>query len=129
MRRPPRRIHPAEKGSCDPDLTKWLAEATRCGSLRPSRRRITSLSNIKKREIWTLEIEDAFLEAEPSQREVYVHASPGRGPSNPTGVWRLRGTVNGPHDAPAAPYNTPCVPVLLGVQAGTRAGRDCWFFI
>ena len=50
--------------------------------------------------MWSLDIENAFLQAYPFPREVYLHAPPELCPMNPNRAWKLNAPAYGLNDAP-----------------------------
>ena len=69
-------------------------------SLRPSHLQVISLSALTKWRPWNLGIRNAFLQADPFQREVYRHAPPEWCPRNLNRVWRRNAPAYGLNDAP-----------------------------
>ena len=57
---------------------------------------------LEKRKLWSLDIKNACREADPFQREVYLHAPPEWCPTNPNRVWKLNAPAYGLNDAPVA---------------------------
>ena len=62
------------RGFQDPDLVEGLVDASSCVSLRSSHLQVISLSALKKWKLWSLDIKNAFLQADPFPRGVYLHA-------------------------------------------------------
>ena len=50
------------KGYQDPDLRKGLVDTSGCVSLRSSHLQVISLRLIKKSELWSVDIKNAFLQ-------------------------------------------------------------------
>ena len=88
------------RGYQDPDLAAGLADTASCVSLRSSPHQVISLGALKKWELWSLDIKNAFLQADPSPREVYLHAPLEWRPENPNIVWKLNAPGNGLNEAP-----------------------------
>ena len=65
-----------------------------------------SLSALKKWKLWSLDIKNAFLQADPFPREVYLQAPREWCPCNPCRVWRLNDPAYGLNDAPAEFHKT-----------------------
>ena len=62
------------RGFQDPDLAEGLVDTSSCVSLRSSHLQVISLSALKKWKLWSLDIKNAFLQADPFPREVYLQA-------------------------------------------------------
>ena len=60
------------KGFQDPDLQEGLVDTSGCVRLRSSHLQVISLSALKKWRLWSLDIKDAFLQADPLQRDVFL---------------------------------------------------------
>merc|ERR1712131_293647 len=60
------------KGFQDPDLQEGLVDTSGCVSLRSSHLQVISLSALKKWKIWSLDIKNAFLQADGFQRDVFL---------------------------------------------------------
>ena len=59
------------KGFQDPDLTEGLVDTSGCVSLRSSHLQVASLSALNKWKIWSLDIKNAFLQADGFDRVVF----------------------------------------------------------
>ena len=59
------------KGFQDPDLTEGLVDTSGCVSLRSSHLQVVSLSALNKWKIWSLDIKNAFLQADGFDRVVF----------------------------------------------------------
>ena len=70
-------------------------------SLRPSHLQAISLSSIKKWQLWSLDIENARLQVDALDREVYHRAPAERDPRRAQRIWRLKDPSYGLNDAPA----------------------------
>ena len=62
------------KGFQDPDLTEGPVDTSGCVSLRSSHLQVVSLSALNKWKIWSLDIKNAFLQADGFGRVVFLHA-------------------------------------------------------
>ena len=74
------------RGFQDPDLAAGLVDTSSCVSLRSSHLQVISLSALKQWKLWSLDIKNAFLQADPFPREVYLHAPLEWCPKNPNRV-------------------------------------------
>ena len=68
------------KGFQDPDLQEGLVETSGCVCLRPSHLRAISLSANQKWQLWSLDVKNAFLQADGFGRDVFLHAPAAWGP-------------------------------------------------
>ena len=75
------------KGFQDPDLQEGLVDTSGCVSLRSSHLQVISLSAIKKWRLWSLDIKNAFLQADALKREVFLKAPPEWEPSDLRRFW------------------------------------------
>ena len=75
-------------------------------SVRPSHLQVISLSALKKWKLWSLDIKNAFLQANPFPREVNLHAPVEWCPKNPNRVWTLNAPAYGLNDAPVESRET-----------------------
>ena len=64
------------KGFRDPALKDGLVDTSGCVSLRPSHLQVISLSALKKWRLWSLDIKNAFLQADTLRRNVFLQAPP-----------------------------------------------------
>ena len=64
------------------------------------------MTALRKWELWNLEIKNAFLQADPFHREVYLYAPPEWCPKNPNRVWKLNTPAYGLNDAPVASHHS-----------------------
>ena len=87
------------RGSQDPDLAAGLVDTSSCVSLRSSHLQVISLSALKKWKLWSPDIKNAFLQADPFPREVNLHAALEWCPKNPNRVWKLNDPAFGLNDA------------------------------
>ena len=78
-----------------------LVGASSCVRLRSSHLQVVSLSALKKWKLWSLDIKNASLRADPSPREDYLHAPLKWCPKNPNRAWNLNDPVYGLNDAPS----------------------------
>ena len=62
------------KGFQDPDLAEGLVDTSGCVSLRSSHLQVASLSALNKWKIWSLDIKNAFLQADGFGRVVFLQA-------------------------------------------------------
>ena len=90
------------KGFQDPDLKEGLVDTSGCVSLRSSHLQLVSLSAIRKWELWSLDIKNAFLQADGFDRDVFLHAPAEWGPTCTTRVWKAKAPAFGLNDALAA---------------------------
>ncbi len=60
------------RGFQDPDLAAGLVDTSSCVSIRSSPLQVISLIALKKWSLWSLDIKNAFLQADPFPREVYL---------------------------------------------------------
>ena len=65
------------RGFQGPDLADGLVDTSSCVSLRSSHLQVISLSALKKWKLWSLDIKNAFLQADPLPREVLLAGSEG----------------------------------------------------
>ena len=77
------------RGLQDPDLAEGLADASSCVSTRSFHLQVISLGALEKWKLWSLDIKNAFLQADPFHRKVYLHATSEWRPKNPNRVWNL----------------------------------------
>ena len=70
--------------------------------MRSSHLEVVSLGALKKWKLWSLDIKNACLQADPVRREVYLHAPPEWRPKNPKRVWELTTPAYGLNDAPVS---------------------------
>ena len=94
------------RGFQDPDLAEGLVDAPSCVSLRSSHLQVISLSTLKKWKLWSLDVKNAFLQADPFPREVYLQAPPEWCPRLPSRIWRLNAPAYGLNDAPVEFHKT-----------------------
>ena len=94
------------RGFQDPDLAEGLVDTSSCVSLRSSHLQVISLSALKKWKLWSLDIKNAFLQADPFPREVYLQAPREWCPGNPCRVWRLNAPAYELNDAPVEFHKT-----------------------
>ena len=90
------------KGFQDPDLTEGLVDTSGCVSLRSSHLQVVSLSALNKWKIWSLDIKNAFLQADGFDRVVFLQAPDEWNPETECRVWKLKAPAYGLNDAPAA---------------------------
>ena len=64
------------KGFQDPDLQAGLVDTSGCVCLRTSHLQVISPSALKKWRLWSLDIKNACLQADPLQRNVFLQAPP-----------------------------------------------------
>ena len=88
------------RGFQDPDLAAGLVDTSSCVSHRSSHVQVISLSALRKWKLRSLDIKNAFLQADPFPREVYLHAPLEWCPKNPNRVWKLNDTAYVLNDAP-----------------------------
>ena len=94
------------RGFQDPDLAAVLADTSSCVSLRSSHLQVISLSALKKWKLWSLDIKNAFLQADPFPREVYLQASREWCPRTLSRIWRLNAPAYGLNGAPVEFHKT-----------------------
>ena len=94
------------RGFQDPDLAAGLVDTSSCVSLRSSHLQVISLSALKKWSLWSLDIKNAFLQADPFPREVYLQAPREWCPRMPSRIWRLNAPAYGLNDAPVEFHKT-----------------------
>ena len=94
------------RGFQDPDLAAGLVDTSSCVSLRSSHLQVISLSALKKWKLWSLDIKNAFLQADPFSREVYLHAPREWCPRAHSQIWRLNAPAYGLNDAPVEFHKT-----------------------
>ena len=70
----------AAKGFQGPDLQDGLVETSKCVSFRPSHLQVIPLSAIRKWKLCSLDIKNAFLQADGFERDVFLHAPPAWAP-------------------------------------------------
>ena len=87
------------RGFQDPDLADGLVDTSSCVSQRFSHLQVISLSALKKWKLWSLDIKNACLQADPFPRAVYLQAPREWCPRNPCRVWRLNAPAYGLNDA------------------------------
>ena len=96
----------AARGFQDPDLAAGLVDTSSCLSLRSSHLQVISLSALKKWKLWSLDIKNAFSQADPFPREVYLHTPPEWCPRNPNRAWTLNAPAYGLNDEPVGFHKT-----------------------
>ena len=94
------------RGFQDPDLAAGLVDTSSCVSLRSSHLQVISLSALKRWNLWSLDIKNAFLQADPFPREVYLQAPPEWCPRLSSRIWRLNAPAYGLNDAPVEFHKT-----------------------
>ena len=90
------------KGFQDPDLTEGLVDTSGCVSLRSSHLQVISLSALQKWKLRSLDIENAFLQADGFDCEVFLRALDEWNPGGAHRIWKLNAPAYGLNDAPAA---------------------------
>ena len=90
------------EGLQDPDLTGELADTSGCFSLLSSHLQVVSLSTVRKWEFWSIDIENAFLQADGFGWDACLRAPAEWGPTCATRLWKLKAPAYGLNDAPAA---------------------------
>ena len=94
------------RGFQDPDLADGLVDTSSCVSFRSFYLQVISLSALKKWKLWSLDIKNAFLQADPFSREVYLRAPREWCPRAHSQIWRLNAPAYGLNDAPVEFHKT-----------------------
>ena len=94
------------RGFQDPDLAAGLVDTSSCVSPRSSHLQVISLSALKQWSLWSLDIKNAFLQADPFPREVYLQAPREWCPRTLSRIWRLNAPAYGLNDAPVEFHKT-----------------------
>ena len=63
-------------GYQDPDLKNGLVETSGCVSPRSSHLQVVSLAALRGRRLWSLDIKNAFLQADGFGRDVFIQSPP-----------------------------------------------------
>ena len=113
------------KGPQDPDSREGLANTSGCVSLRSSHLQVVSLSAVREWELWSLDIKNAFLQADGFERDVVLHAPLEWGPPRQKRVWKLKAPAYGPNDAPAAFHRSLKRYILNPDLSVKNAGLRC----
>ena len=86
----------------DPDLRDGNVDIAGCVSRRSPHLQLISLCALKKWPLWSLEIRNAFLQADGLGREVYLRSARGWNSKDTRRAWKLRTPAGGLNDAPVA---------------------------
>ena len=70
-----------------PDLKDGLVDSSGCVSLRSSHLQVAPLSAIRQWKLWSLDVKNAFLQADGLERDVFLHAPIEWGPPCNKRVW------------------------------------------
>ena len=89
-------------GFQDPDSKDGLVETSGCVSLRSSHLHVMPLSTIRPWKLWSLDIKNAFSQADGFGRDVFSHAPTDWDPPCNKRAWRLKAPALGLKDAPVA---------------------------
>ena len=95
------------KGYQDPDLRNGNVDIASCVSCRSSHSQLISLWPSKKWPMWTLDIKNAFLQADGFDRDVYLRAPCRWNTKGNRRAWRLRAPAYGLNDATVATHRPP----------------------
>ena len=107
------------RGARNPELKEGLVDTSGCVSLRPSHLQVISLGAMKKWKLRSLDIKNAFLQADTFKRDVFLLSPPEWCPNNPNRAWKLNDPANGLNDAPVA-FRRTLKRYLLNDGASTR---------
>ena len=94
------------RGFQDPDLAEGLVDTSSCVALRSSHLQVISLSALKRWRLWSLDIKNAFLQADPFTRDVFLQAPDEWRPRNSGRFWKLNAPAYGLNDAPVEFHKT-----------------------
>ena len=93
---------PVATGYQDPGLRGGKVDAPGRDSFRSSRLQVISLGAVGKWEIWSLDIKNAFLQADGFCREAFLCAPANRDPKGAHRMRQMQAPAYGVDDAPAA---------------------------
>ena len=93
---------PCGKRFQDPDLKDGLVETSGCVSLRSSHLQVISLSALQQRTLRSLDIKNAFLQADGFERDAFLHAPTEWGPPCTNKAWKPKAPTYGLNDAAVA---------------------------
>ena len=112
----------AAKGYRGPDLENGSVETPGCVSARSSYLRFIFRGALKGCEIWSLDIENAFLQADGLGRDVFLRVTLNWGPRDARRIWKLPAPAYGPDDAPMAHNTSPRKYLLNSGGSPARVG-------
>ena len=92
----------AAKGHQDPDLKEGLAETSGSVSLRSPHLQVISLAALRGWRLWSIDLKNAFLQADGFGRDVYLESPPEWLPGDSRRIWKLNAPAYGLNDAPVA---------------------------
>ena len=108
------------EGYQEPDLREGNVDGAGCVSHRSSHLQLVSLGPLKQSSIRSLDIKNAFLQADGFDREVYLRAPCGWNSKDVRRIWRLRAPAFARNDAPVRPVGPAQV---FGELRGIAAQR------
>ena len=113
------------KGFQDPDLTEGLVDTSGCVSLRSSHLQVISLSALQKWKLWSLDIKNAFLQADGFDRAVFLRAPDEWNPGSAHRIWKLNAPAYGLNDAPVAFRRSLKRHLMNSTLSMDRVGLKC----
>ena len=113
------------KGRQGPDLQGGTVGTSGRVSLRSSHLQVISLRGIKKWDLWSSGIENAFLQAGGFARNVFLQGPVEWGPLRSDRIWKLQAPGRGLNDAPAAFRRSPKRHILDPDNSMRGAGLRC----
>ena len=94
------------KGYQYPDLQDGLIETSGSVSLRSSHLQVISLAALRRWKLWSIDIKNAFLQADGIGRDVFMQSPPEWCPGDIRRIWKLNAPAYGLIDAPAASHRS-----------------------
>ena len=100
------KARPVAKGSQDPDPEEGSVGTPVCDCPCSPHLLVLALGALRKLGIWSPEIKNPFLQADGFQRDVWLRAPVGRGPSGSWRIWKLQDPAYGLNNMPVASRET-----------------------
>ena len=127
----------ATKEYQEPNLKDGLVETSGCVGLRVSHLQVLSLGALKEWQIWSLDIKNAFLQADGSQREVFLLPPVEWDLSGTYSIWELHAPAYGLNNAPATlrrtleghSLRTEASLAFAGLKFQVQTFDPCLFFV
>ena len=131
------RARQVAKGLKDPDSHEGPVDTSGCVSLRSSHLQVISRSAIRKWKLWSLDLKNAFLQADGFDRDVFLHAPAEWDKPCKGRVWELKAPAYGLNDAPVAFHrylkryllNSELSMGRVGLRCQASTFDPCLFFV